>query len=91
MIHAIGRKALAALAVVLCTPGCAHKPPRVDCDGKLQPINLPAAVQPEGTRRPSDAMPSLGTALPLKSSEDPASDAIANPSGVSPKEKERMP
>lgn len=49
MLRTSGRNIPAALAAVLCVAGCAHKPPRVDCDGKLQPINLPAPLQGETT------------------------------------------
>jgi hypothetical protein len=44
---------------------CTHKPLRVDCEGRLQPINRPAAVEgrnpsesggtPSATSRPTDS------------------------------------
>ena len=41
---------LTAVALAVALIGCASHPPKVNCEGKLRPINLPApAVQSDGT------------------------------------------
>ena len=35
---------LATIAFVVLLTGCASHPPKVDCEGKLRPINPPAPV-----------------------------------------------
>jgi len=39
------RRCVLGAVVMGVLSACAHKPPRVDCDGRLQPINQPAAVE----------------------------------------------
>ena len=39
------RRCVLGAVVVGLLSACAHRPPRVDCDGRLQPINQPAAVE----------------------------------------------
>ena len=39
------RRSVLGAVVVGLLSACAHKQPRVDCDGRLQPINQPAAVE----------------------------------------------
>ena len=46
------RKYLLVAAVIGFLSACAHKPPRVDCEGHLESINRPAAM--EG-RKPSES------------------------------------
>lgn len=38
------RRCVLGAVIMGLLSACAHKPPRVDCDGRLQPINQPAAV-----------------------------------------------
>ena len=90
MTYGIGLNALAVLAVVACMAGCAHKPPRVDCDGKLQPINLPAPVERGSTSQPpTDPKQSLRT-VPQES-RSAASNPSTGLSQVSPDEQGRSP
>ncbi len=44
-------KTTVALALVLLVAGCAAHQRRVDCDGRLRPINAPSPVTPGGALR----------------------------------------
>ena len=49
------------VSLLVILGGCAHKPPRVACDEKLQPINQPAPVSHDsGTSPAPTAAPSVG-------------------------------
>ena len=77
-------KVVATLAMMMTLVGCAHQPPRVDCDGKLQPINQPAPVQHKDTDRPPfnppDAKQSEETAPLGRGAINPGS-STTSPSG----------
>lgn len=50
----VPRKAIVALVLSLLMVGCASHPTRVDCEGHLRPINVPAPA------KPAEANPSPG-------------------------------
>lgn len=59
MSHGHGSRALTVLLSVLSIlGGCAHKPVRVACDEKLQPINQPAPVSHVGGASPTSSVAS---------------------------------
>jgi hypothetical protein len=45
-LRRLSRFTAAILPIVLAA--CVHHPASVHCDGRLQPINLPAPIQPDG-------------------------------------------
>lgn len=65
------RRCVLGAVVMALLSACAHKPPRVDCDGRLQPINQPAAV--EG-RSGGQSRASAATTVPRSSNSDSASE-----------------
>jgi hypothetical protein len=102
MIHRMESKALTTASVTLATltaaivlAACAHRPPRVNCDGKLQPINQPAPIQEEDRRRTPDHPPTAATSSATPSRErggqGPASVAESAVGDGSPDGKESSP
>ena len=83
-IQAGGRQALrrfsgltgAILSIVL--PACAHHPASVHCDGRLQPINLPAPIQPEGAdaARPGSHLRAGKSAIEPETTGKPESEGL---------------
>ena len=64
----------ATLSIVLAA--CAHHPASVHCDGRLEPINLPAPIQPDGAdaARRVSPQPAGKAAIERKTAGKPASD-----------------
>jgi len=89
MTDGTGCKVVATLAMVMTLVGCAHQP-RVDCEGKLQPINQPAPIQGKETNRPLSNPPgakqSADTPQPVERADDSGSSNTSSSSG-----KERSP
>lgn len=63
------RRCVLGAVIVGLLSACAHKPPRVECDGKLQPINQPAAVEGRSREQSRD---SAVTAASQSSNSEPA-------------------
>jgi hypothetical protein len=75
--------------LVMLAAACAHRAPRVDCDGKLQPINPPAPVrQDEAPRAPGKpgaaSLRSSGSAAPVAVAEPAAGETVSDLKGPSP-------
>ena len=83
-IQHAGRQALrrfsgltgAILSIVLAA--CAHHPASVHCDGRLEPINLPAPIQPEGAdaARPGSHLPVRKSAIEPETMGKPESEGL---------------
>jgi hypothetical protein len=56
-VKANRRYVLAAVIIGLLS-ACAHKPPRVDCEGHMEPINRPAAMEGRERSGSSESAPS---------------------------------
>lgn len=65
------RRCVLGAVVVGFLSACAHKSPRVDCDGRLQPINQPAAVEGRNGRQSRN---SAATAVSRSSNSESASE-----------------
>ena len=66
----------ATLSIVLAA--CAHHPASVHCDGRLQPINLPAPIQPDGAgaARPGSHLPAAKSAIERETTGKPESEGL---------------
>jgi hypothetical protein len=66
----------AILSIVLAA--CAHHPASVHCDGRLQPINLPAPIQPDGAdaARPGSHLPVAKSAIERGMTGKPESEGL---------------
>ena len=66
----------AILSIVLAA--CVHHPASVHCDGRLQPINLPAPIQPDGAdaARRVSPLPAGKAAIERKTAGKPASEGL---------------
>jgi len=72
--------------------GCAHHPATVRCDGRLQPINLPASISPADTGShvaPSSTAPPVSALEPATAGkltgERRAAESEITSGGESPK------
>src|ERR1700731_956126 len=75
-LRRFSRFTVATLSIVLAA--CAHHPASVHCDGRLEPINLPAPIQPDGAdaaRRVSPP-PAGKAAIERKTAGKPASEGL---------------
>jgi hypothetical protein len=73
------RRCVLGAVVLGLLSGCVHKPPRVDCDGRLQPINQPAAV--EG-RNGGQSRDSAATAVSRPSNSESAGETEGSSSSA---------
>jgi hypothetical protein len=83
-VQAVDRRALmrfskftaAALSIVLAA--CVHHPASVHCDGRLQPINLPAPVRPDGAgaARPGSHLPAGKLAIEPETTGEPEPEGL---------------
>ena len=66
----------AILSIVLAA--CAHHPAHPHCDGRLQPINLPAPIQPDGAdaARRVSPLPAGKAVIERKTAGKPASEGL---------------
>jgi hypothetical protein len=66
----------ATLSILLAA--CAHHPASVHCDARLQPINLPAPIQPDGAdaARRVSPLPAGKAVIERKTAGKPASEGL---------------
>jgi hypothetical protein len=70
------RYVAAALSITLAA--CAHHPAQPHCDGRLQPINLPAPIQPDGAgaARPGSHLPAGKVAVEPETTGMPEAEGL---------------